>query len=73
MFLKVLELALLVLVALGLVTQVLIPLWNNRRLFPIWRRKELQEAVVRANELGDKVAVIKAVKQTAAEIKKDLE
>lgn len=36
----VLELAIVVVIAYAFATQIVLPLWNNQRLFPFFRKKE---------------------------------
>lgn len=72
MFLKVLEIVFLLVVVAGLVTQILIPLWSNRKMFPIFGKSELGKAIVEVNELSDTVKVTKSIKENLTSIKKDL-
>lgn len=73
MFLKVVEIIILLAALLLILTQVVIPLWSNRKVFPIFRKQKFSAAVVDVNELSDKIAIGKALKEKTAAIKKEME
>lgn len=71
MFLKVVEFTLVALLVLFVITQVLIPLWKSRPLFPYFSKTKMDEEVKKVNELADRVKTSKLVKETLAAIEKE--
>lgn len=48
MFLRILEISLLIIFIAGLISQVAIPLWRGTQLFPIFRKESKLEAAIAA-------------------------
>lgn len=54
MLLRVLEWIVITVIIVGLISQVVIPMWRNLPVFPIFRRRRILEQNLRkVNELGD--------------------
>ena len=68
MFLRVAEWSVIALIIICLMSQVVVPMWRNRPIFPILRsRRKLESELRRVNESRDEVTLkteIKAVRKS---------
>lgn len=55
MFVRILEISAIVLFILGMITQVIIPLWNDKPIFPIFNRsrRDLEGGLKEVHELEE--------------------